>query len=77
MYEKFRELLERTGKNVRQVSLETGISESALSMWKKRQGGISIENAVRIADCFGVTLDELVRGTDEDNGNGSSEETGN
>lgn len=75
MYDRFRELLERTGKNVRQVSRETGISESALSMWKKRQGTISIENAVKIADCFGITLDELVG--HENQCSGCSEETGN
>lgn len=66
MYQRFQELLEQSGKTVYQVAKETGINESVFAMWKKRNGGISLHTAKKIADCLNVSLDELVSRTEKE-----------
>lgn len=62
MYQKYLELLEKTGKTTYQVCHETGVPESTISMWKKRttdgkEAKLSIDNLVKIAKYFEVPIE--------------------
>jgi transcriptional regulator with XRE-family HTH domain len=57
LYQKFAELLSKSGKKVSQVSKETGISESVFSTWKNRNGGLSAENLYKVAKYFDVPIE--------------------
>ena len=62
MYQKYVELLEKTGKTTYQVCHETGVPESTISMWKKRtadgkEAKLSIDNLVKIAKYFEVPIE--------------------
>ena len=65
MWEIFEGLLRRDGVSIADVSRATGISQSVFSNWKKRNGRISAENAMKIADYFNVTVGFLM-GVQED-----------
>ena len=60
MYEIFRKLLISKGLSVADVSKATGISQSTLSNWKKRNNMLSMGNAKKIADFLGVSVDFLM-----------------
>ena len=60
MYEVFEMLLGARGVNVADVSKATGISQSTLSNWKKRRNKLSADNAAKIANFFGVSIDYLM-----------------
>lgn len=62
MYSVFLKLLEMTGLTVADVSKATGIYQSTLSNWKKRNNLLSAKNAQIIADYFGVSVDYLMTG---------------
>lgn len=57
MYEKFRVLLELTGKSSYQVSKDTGVSTATLSNWKKGNYRPKTDKLKILADYFGVTVD--------------------
>lgn len=63
MYQKFVDLLTKTGKTVAEVCRETGISESTMSNWKNRKnkngedGGLSAENLKKLADYFKMPIE--------------------
>lgn len=57
MYEKFRGLLEKTGKTPYQVSKDTGISTVTLTNWKKGNYKPKADKLKILADYFGVTVD--------------------
>lgn len=59
MYNKYAELLEKSGKTTYQVCKDTGIRESVISEWKKRgsNGGISTRTLIILSDYFGVSAD--------------------
>jgi transcriptional regulator with XRE-family HTH domain len=65
MWEIFEGLLKRDGVSIAEVSRATGISQSVFSNWKKRNSKLSAENAMKIADYFGVTVGFLM-GVQED-----------
>ena len=65
MYSIFLELLKKAGVSVADVANATGIYQSKLSNWKKRDNLISMEYAVKIADYFGVTVDYLMTGKED------------
>ena len=50
----------KLNKSLRQVENETGISNENLSRWERNLVSPSIENCVKLADYYGVTLDELI-----------------
>lgn len=64
MYSIFETLLERDHVTVADVSRATGINQSTLSNWKRRNNLISGKNAQLIADYFGVSVDYLMNGRD-------------
>ena len=53
-----------TGKSLMQVERETGISNQNLSRWERNEVLPNIDFCVKLARCYGVTLDELI-GFDE------------
>lgn len=65
MYEIFRQLLKAKGLTVADVSKGTGISQSTLSNWKKRNNLLSMKNAALIADFLDVSVDTLMGNTKE------------
>lgn len=50
-------LCKERGEYILSVSKATGIPNSTIVNWSK--GSLTIENAKRVADYFGLTLDEL------------------
>lgn len=60
MYQKFAELLEKTGKTPYQVSKDTGISTSTLTNWKQGKYKPKVEKLKILADYFGVKVEELI-----------------
>ena len=65
MYEIFEQLLQKYGVTSYQVSKATGISQSTLSNWKSRRNLLRPDKAQKIADYFGVSLDYLMTGKEE------------
>lgn len=66
MYAKYAEL--RDKKNVRDadVARATGIVQSTFTDWKKGESTPKLEKLIKIADYFGVSLDEFVRKEDKE-----------
>ena len=60
MYKIIKQLAEEQGKSIAQVARESGVSEAALSMMKKRGGKANIENAIKIARVLNVPVDKLL-----------------
>lgn len=57
--DKFEELLTKTGTTIYQLSKATGISTGQLSDYKVGRSSPKIDTCIKIADYFGLTLDEL------------------
>lgn len=66
MYEKFEKLLERDGVTAYRVSKETGIPASTFTDWKKGKSKPKVDKLQRIADYFGVSVDYLISGEEEE-----------
>lgn len=60
MYSIFVKLMEAKGVTPADVAKATGIYQSTLSNWKKRQNYLTAKNAKLIADYFGVSVDYLM-----------------
>ena len=56
MYEKYEELLRRTGKTSYQVSKDTGIGQNTLSDWKTGRCKPKVDKLQKLADYFGVEV---------------------
>ena len=54
-----------TGKSLVEVANETGISYQNLSRWERNEVLPNIDFCVKLAKCYGVTLEELI-GLDEE-----------
>lgn len=53
------EILKERGVSAAELSRATGIEQSTLSNIKKRNSGLSLENALRIADFLKIDVREL------------------
>lgn len=53
------EILEEKGVTAAELHRATGIRQSTLSNIKKRESGLSLENALRIADYLKIDVREL------------------
>lgn len=60
MYEKYEELLKKTGKTSYQVSKDTGIGQNTLSNWKTGRSKPKIEKIKILADCYCVLDGHIV-----------------
>lgn len=47
-------------KTQEQVSKDTGISQKAISFWERNERTPNIIDCIKLADCYNVSLDELV-----------------
>ena len=64
MYAKYARLRDDKGVNDSTVSKATGVERSTFTDWKNGRSAPKLEKLVKIADYFGVTLDEFVRKED-------------
>ena len=56
MYNRYKELLKKTGKTSYQVSKDTGIAQSTISEWKSGRSKPKVEKLKILADYFGVDV---------------------
>lgn len=61
-YENFLKLCDSVGKTPSAVALELGIAKSTVSHWKNRKNGMTAATALKVANYFGITVDELKNG---------------
>lgn len=59
-YERYCELCQERGKSPSGVAVELGISKSAVSTWKNLGRVPKMETLQRLADYFGVSVDDLI-----------------
>lgn len=60
MYEKFEKLLKQRAVTAYQVAKETGVSQATLSSWKSGKYTPKIDKLKKLADYFGVAIEELM-----------------
>ena len=60
MYSKYEELKTKKGVTDYQVSKGTGVAASTLTAWKKGEYTPKVDKLKRIADFFGVSIEELI-----------------
>lgn len=60
MYSIFERLLKERGVTVAEVSRATGIAQTTMSNWKKRNNMLNPRNLQKIADYFGVSMDYMM-----------------
>lgn len=65
MYKKFEKLLKKYNKTAYRVSIDTGISQSALSEWKHGKRVLRVDKYVTLAKYFGVPVDYFLNDYDE------------
>ena len=65
MYERIRELRQEKGKTTIEVSTKLGIEQSYYSKLELGKHKISIENLIKIADFYNVSIDYLIGRTDK------------
>lgn len=61
-YDNFLELCNSVGEKPSAVALKLGISKATVSNWKRRKNGATDATALKIANYFGITVDELKTG---------------
>lgn len=60
MYEKFIELCEKHNKSQTEVLKDCGISPSNAANWRNRGGNVRADVLIKLADYFGISVDELL-----------------
>ena len=63
IYENIAALCEKRGVSVRRLERETGLGNGVIGGWKRKFP--RVDRLLAVADYFGVTLDELVRGAEQ------------
>lgn len=53
------------GFSQEELAEKIGVSRQAVSKWERAEAAPDTDNLIILADVYGVTLDELLRGTDE------------
>ena len=51
---------ENNGFSQSEIAKETGFSQAAISMWERGELAPSIYACIKLANIYGITLDELV-----------------
>lgn len=62
VYEKYVELRDEKGVSDYRVSKDTGITKSTFTDWKSGRSNPKADKLKILADYFGVTVDELLKG---------------
>lgn len=65
--DRFVELIQKTGVTPYQISKDTGISNSALSSWKRGEKVPSAQNIKKLAEYFSVPVDFLMDNQSKNN----------
>ena len=63
LFDNIRKLSEARGMSIRQLERKLGIANGTIGKWNRQSPRIA--TILPVADYFGVTLDELVRGNEE------------
>ena len=61
MYEVFEQLLQKNGVTPYKVAKEAGVTQTALSNWKSGRSTPTTKTLQKIADYFGVTINDRKR----------------
>ena len=61
MYARYVELRDKMGIRDADVSKATGIPQSVFTDWKNSKSSPKIDKLMKIADFFGISLDDFVR----------------
>lgn len=64
MYDKIKKLCEERNISLRQLELDTGLGNGAICKWKECSPRLS--SAVAVAEYFGITVDELLKGIENE-----------
>lgn len=56
----FRTLRQLQGLSQEQLAKLTGISQQAISFWEQNKRTPNMDDCIKLADFYGITLDELV-----------------
>nr|WP_296960507.1 helix-turn-helix transcriptional regulator [uncultured Mediterraneibacter sp.] len=64
MYEIFEQLLQSHGISAYKFCKETGVSQSTISTWKKKNSKCGMDLAEIVANYFNVSIDYLMNGGD-------------
>lgn len=59
MYKKIEQLCKERGISIYRLAKESGVKQTTLHQLKVRGGNLSLPNAIKIADYFGIGLLEL------------------
>ena len=65
LYERYAELLEKTGKTSYQVSKDTGIPENIFTYWKQNRSRPKVDKLLILAKYFGVPLETFLEQYEE------------
>lgn len=60
MYENFNRLLKKKKMTAYAVSKRTGLSPTVFSDWKSGKSKPKVDKLIKIANCLGVSLEELI-----------------
>ena len=58
--ELFKEYRQAKGVSQQEVATATGISQKAISFWERNERTPNIVDCIKLADYYGISLDELV-----------------
>lgn len=64
MANRFGELRRRQAMSQEMLAEKLGVSRQAISKWERGEACPDIENLIMLADLYGVSMDELIRGGD-------------
>ena len=56
----FKEFRQEKGLSQRELAAATGISQQAISCWEQNKRTPNMDDCIKLADFYGITLDELV-----------------
>lgn len=58
--QKVKQLMEERNMTAYAISKRTGISQAAIGQWLNGKNGASVTSLQKLADCFGVPINELL-----------------
>lgn len=58
---KIKQLMKDQNMSAYTLSKKTGISQAAIGQWLNGKNGASVASLQKVADCFGVPINELIR----------------
>ena len=64
-HSRFNQLLEERKVSTYKISQDTDLGQSLLGYWRRGEKSPTLENAIKLADYFDVSLDYLVGRSDE------------